>query len=314
MKVVNYDYIQEISTADALKNAVSDVTTWYNWEIPWVNTFKINAETSIYNEQWWWTGIAWWSTDINWTALDNDTVRWSSWSIYLPDWTTYTISSSGNTWNMSTTTYIYYDMENEAIATTTSASVSVGKDKLLLCVANPVSTNGKSAEFQAFWTNDQSTFIYASNIAANTITANEIATNTITANQIASWAITTDKIDAYSVTAGKIDVSQLSDIDPDLWSITAWNIKWVTITAWDTSDNWIKLYPYSSYQWRIEFYYNWSSIWYMQWEYNSTLWTWVISLYNNSYILLDWDVYMLYRDKLDLSQAKLRIPVGSDLY
>ena len=313
MKVVDYEYIQEISTADALKQAASDVSSWYNWEIPWVNTFKINAETSIYNEQWWgWEWIAWWSTNIWWSATDYNTVRWTSWSIYLPDWTEYTVTS-GNTWNMSTMTYIYYDEESGSVLTTTSASDSVWEKKILLCVAWPT-TSWKDAEFQAFWTNAQSTFIYADNIAANTITGNEIATNTITANQIASWAITTDKIDAYSVTAGKIDVSQLSDIDPDLWSITAWNIKWVTITAWDTSDNWIKLYPVSSYQWRIEFYYNWSSIWYMQWEYNSTLWTWVISLYNNSYILLDWDVYMLYRDKLDLSQAKLRIPVGSDLY
>jgi hypothetical protein len=31
MKVVDYDYIQEISTADALKAAASDVSSWYNW-------------------------------------------------------------------------------------------------------------------------------------------------------------------------------------------------------------------------------------------------------------------------------------------
>lgn len=313
MKVVDYDYIVEVSTADALKQAASDVSSWYNWEIPWVNTFKINAETSIYNEQGWGTGIAGWSTNISWSASDENTVAWTSWSIYLPDWTTYTISSGGNTWDMTTTTYIYYDIENEAIATTTSASVSVGKDKLLLCVANPVSTNGKSAEFQAFWTNDQSTFIYASNIAANTITANEIASNTITANQIASWAITTDKIDAYSVTAWKIDVSRLSDIDPDLWSITAGNITGTTITAGSTSSNWIKLYPYSSTQWRIAFYYSWSQIWYLQWQYSSWIGSWVVML-NWNYILLDWDVYMLGRDIMDLSNGKLRIPVGSDVF
>ena len=308
MTTIGYNDIENVLLS------LTDPNTWWAISnVPWVSSPKINAWTSIYNEQGWWgTGIAWWSTNIWWSSTDYNTVRWTSGSIYLPDWTEYTVTS-GNTWNMSTMTYIYYDEESSSVLTTTSASASVWEKKILLCVAWPT-TSWKDAEFQAFWTNAQSTFIYADNIAANTITANEIATNTITANQIASWAITTDKIDAYSVTAGKIDVSQLSDIDPDLWSITAWNIKWVTITAWDTSDNWIKLYPYSSYQWRIEFYYNWSSIWYMQWEYNSTLWTWVISLYNNSYILLDWDVYMLYRDKLDLSQAKLRIPVWSDLY
>ena len=307
MTTIGYNDIENVLLS------LTDPNTWsVATGVPWVSSPKINWATSVYNVEWG-TWIAWWSTNISWSAPDKNTVAWTSWSIYLPDWTAYTISSGGNTWDMTTTTYIYYDIENEAIATTTSASVSVGKDKLLLCVANPVSTNGKSAEFQAFWTNDQSTFIYASNIAANTITANEIATNTITANQIASWAITTDKIDAYSVTAGKIDVSQLSDIDPDLWSITAGNITGTTITAGSTSSNWIKLYPYSSTQWRIAFYYNWSQIWYLQWQYSSWVWAWVVML-NWNYILLDWDTYMLGRDILDLSNGKLRIPVWTNLY
>jgi hypothetical protein len=55
----------------------------------------------------------------------------------------------------------------------------------LLCVASPT-TSGKDAEFQAFGTNKQSTFITADNIAANTITGNEIAANTITASEIES--------------------------------------------------------------------------------------------------------------------------------
>ena len=108
MKVVDYDYIQEISTADALKAAASDVSSWYNWEIPWVNTFKINAETSIYNEQWgWeWLGIAWWSTDVKWTP-HNWSISWSSWSISLPDWTSISISSWSQ--SISSSTYLYVD-------------------------------------------------------------------------------------------------------------------------------------------------------------------------------------------------------------
>ena len=311
-KVIDYDYIVEVSTADALKQAASDITTWYNWEIPWVNTYKINAETSVYNEQWgWWTGIAGWSTNIWWSATDYNTVSWTSWSIYLPDWTEYTITS-WNTGNMSTMTYIYYDEDSGSVLTTTSASDSVWEKKILLCVAWPT-TSWKDAEFQAFWTNAQSTFIYADNIAANTITGNEIASNTLTANQIASWAITTDKIDAYSVTAWKIDVSRLSDIDPDLWSITAGNITGTTITAGSTSSNWIKLYPYSSTQWRIAFYYSWSQIWYLQWQYSSWVGSWVVLL-NWNYIVLDWDTYMLGRDIMDLSNGKLRIPVWTNLY
>jgi hypothetical protein len=93
MRVINYDYIQEISAEDALKNSASDVTSWYNWGIPWVNTFKINAETSVYNEQWGWSWIAGWSTNVSWSSSDYNTVAWSSWDINLPDWTTLTVTS-----------------------------------------------------------------------------------------------------------------------------------------------------------------------------------------------------------------------------
>jgi hypothetical protein len=55
----------------------------------------------------------------------------------------------------------------------------------LLCVASPT-TSGKDAEFQAFGTNKQSTFITADNIAAHTITGNEIYANSIDTAQLAS--------------------------------------------------------------------------------------------------------------------------------
>ena len=95
-------------------------------------------------------------------------VDWTSGSIYLPDWTELTVTS-GNTWNMSSMTYIYYDQSDNTVKTTTSASSSVWEKKILLCVAWPT-TSWKDAEFQAFWTNAQSTFIYADNIASNSIT------------------------------------------------------------------------------------------------------------------------------------------------
>lgn len=312
--IVDYQYIPEVSTLDALHNLASDTTNWYSQELPWVNTFLINWANQITNiPEWeWWSWIAWWSTNVSWSASDNDTVAWSSWNIYLPDWTALAVSS-WNTGNMSWTTYIYYDRENNAVATTTSASASVGENKILLCVASPVSWSWKKAEFQAFGTNDQSTFIYASNIAANTITGNEIAANSIKAAQIDSDAITTSKINAWAVTASKITVTQLSDIDSDLWSITAGTITWTTIIAWSTSSSWIKLYPYSSSQWRLDFYYNGNVIWYMYWDYSSAAW-WSLVRLNWNAILLDWDVYILYRDTFDMSQGMLRIPVWNNLY
>lgn len=306
MTTIGYNDIENVSLS------LTDPNTWsVATDVPWVSSPKINWATSVYNVEWG-TWIAWWSTNISWSASDKNTVAWTSWSIYLPDWTTYTISSGGNTWDMTTTTYIYYDMENETIATTTSASVSVGKDKLLLCVANPVSTNGKSAEFQAFWTNDQSTFIYASNIAANTITANEIATNTITANQIASWTITSDtlavwaveasNIEDWAVNADKINVNRLSAISANLWDVTAWTIKGTTITAWDTDWSAIVLNPSGN---RIDIYYWWYVVWQIYW--------WSNDWYD--WIVLNADsVIMTGRDRMDLNNAKLRIPVGSDLY
>lgn len=281
---------------------IADPNTWAAVsEVPGVSSPKINAGVSVYNVEEWWTGIAWWSTNVSWSASDNDTVAWSSWSIYLPDWTALAVSS-WNTGNMSWTTYIYYDRETNTVASSTSASASVGENKILLCVASPVSWSGKKAEFQAFWTNDQSTFIYASNIAANTITGNEIAANTITAAEIDAGAITTSKIDAWAVTASKITVWQLSDIDSDLWSITAGSITWTTITAWSTSGTWIRLNPSSQ---SIQIYYWWTKVWEISW--------WSVDGY--SAVRFDADhVGMIGRDTFDLKNAKLRIPVWTNLY
>ena len=271
---------------------ISDPNTWAAVsEVPWVSSPKINWATSIYNvEAEWWSGIAWWSTNVNWYASDYDTVaRWSG-SVYLPDWTSLTISS-GNTGNMSWVTYIYYDRDLWSVQITTSAQASVWENKILLCVASPT-TSGKDAEFQAFGTNKQSTFITADNIAANTITGNEIYANSIDTAQLASWA----------VTAGKIDVSQLSAISANLWSITAWDITGTTITAGSTSSTAIKLNPNNN---RIEFYYWWSLVWYMAW--------WSVD--GNWWILINADFAgMTGRDTFDLYNGKLRIPVWTNLY
>jgi len=319
MKVVDYDYIQEISTADALKAAASDVSSWYNWEIPWVNTFKINAETSIYNEQWgWeWLGIAWWSTDVRWTAWVW-TISWSSWNIDLPDWTQIQVSSWSA--NVSAPTYIYVDTSDWTVWYTTHSYEAVWENKIMICSAFP--NSWKNVTFQSFWNADQNSLttgssianwtitanniasntITANNIASWTITANEIAGNTITASEIASWAITSSKIDSDAVTADKIDVSYLSAIAANLWTITAWDISWTTITAWSTSSAWIKLYPSWSTGY-LDFYYNWSRVARLQWL--SVSWVGNTMWISWSNIALDWDTYCL---------GTLKIPVWTDLY
>ena len=277
MKSIWYDSIE-----DVLLN-ISDPNTWGAISsVPGVSSPKINAWVSVYNveAEWWGSWIAWWSTNVSWTASDYNTVsRWSG-NVYLPDWTSLPVSS-GNTGNMSAVTYIYYDKELWGVQTTTSASNSVGENKILLCVAKPTSS-WKDAEFQAFGTNAQSTFITADNIAANTITGNEIQAN--------------------SITAYELDVSQLSAISANLWTVTAGDISWTTIVAGSTSSWWIKLYPYSSSAGRIEFYYWGSLVWYMQWL---SAWVWWAITVNGSYFYLDTTI---------LCAGKLRLPVWTDLY
>jgi hypothetical protein len=275
MRVINYDYIQEISAEDALKNSASDVTSWYNWGIPWVNTFKINAETSVYNEQWGWSWIACWSTNVSWSSSDYNTVAWSSWDINLPDWTTLTVTS-WNTGNMSTTTYIYYDRSDNTVKTTTTSADSVWENKILLCVAAPT-VSWKDAEFQAFGCGDQSTFIHADQIAANTITANEIASNTITASEM--------------------NVYQLSAITSNLWDVTVWS----------NNDSKIRIYP-NWQQGRIDFSYDWSLVGYIVWQSVSWPGDTVYLVWGNNgnwNVAVAWKLWCL---------GKVRIPVWTNLY
>jgi hypothetical protein len=274
MKTIGFEDI-----VDVILN-VSDPNTWgVISQVPWVSSPKINAGVSVYNVEadgW----IAWWSTNVSWNASDYNTVTWWSGNIYLPDWTSLAVTS-GSTGNMSSMTYIYYDMSTNTVSTTTNASASVWENKILLCVAKPTSS-WKDAEFQAFWTNAQSTFITADNIAANTITGNEIQAN--------------------SITSGKIDVSQLSAISANLGTITAWDITWTTITAWSTSSTAVRMNPNNN---RIEFYYWWSMVWYIAWA----------SVDGNWGILINADYAgMIWRDVFDLYGGKLRLPVWTDLY
>lgn len=274
MKTIGFEDI-----VDVILN-VSDPNTWgMISQVPWVSSPKINAGVSVYNvEADWW--IAGWSTDVVWSSSDYDTVAWSWWDIYLPDGSSLTISS-WNTGNMSWMTYIYYDKTSNSVATTTSAQSSVWENKILLCVAKPTSS-WKDAEFQAFGTNAQSTFITADNIAANSITGNEIQAN--------------------SITAWEIDVSQLSAISANLGTITAWDITWTTITAWNTSSTAVRMNPNNN---RIEFYYWWSMVWYIAWA--SVDGNWGI-LINADYAGMTWG------DVFDLYGGKLRLPVWTDLY
>ena len=313
MTTIGYNDIENVLLS------LTDPNTWGAMtEVPWVSSPKINATTSIYNEQGW-DWIAWWSTDIKWTPAVWS-ISWSSWSISLPDWSSISVSSWSQ--SISSSTYLYVDTTTWTVYSTTHSYEAVWEDKIMICAAFP--NSWKNVSFKAFWCADQSSLttgssiaswtivanniaswtITANEIASGTITANEIAGNTITASEIASWAVTASKIASWAVTASKINVSTLSAITGNMWNLYVWDID-----SW----NWIKIYPVSSSQGRVQFYYNGSSVGYIDWQYSSWVGSWVVML-NGNYIVLDWETYMLNRDIMDLSQGKLRIPVWSDLY
>lgn len=292
MKNIWYENIE-----DVLLN-IEDPNTWGTISnVPGVSSPKINWWTSVYNfPEWeWGQWIAGWSTDVSWSATAS-TLSWTSWDLYLPDWTSYPISS----WSVavSANTYLYLDQTDWTIKSTTSALWAVWENKIMVCVAFP--NSWKKISFQAFGCADQSSMVYGSNIWANTITASNIASNTITASQIASNTITWNEIAANSISAGELDVSRLSAISANLWTITAWDITGTTITAGDTDWTAIVLNPNNN---RIQIYYNGSVVWYIIGTYASWLWS-AVGIYGD-YVYVP-DTFMV--------GWKLRIPVWTDLY
>jgi len=283
MSVIWYNSIEDVMIS------LTDPNTWgATSTVPWISSPKIDGTTSIYNMPEW-SGIAWWSTDVTWSSTDYNTVAWSSWNIYLPSGDVLAITA-WNTWNMSGVTYIYYDESTWTVVSTSTAQNAVWDWKIMLCAASP-SESWKDAQYQAFWTDAQSTFITADNIAANTITANEIASNTITANQISASDITWNNL---------------------IWNTISWKtIEWCTIRAyygsWSSLDE-IKMWT----DWtlpKIQFKDNNTVVWVINW------WS-VTSGWNTVNALVIWwssSRYIGLQGKV-ICMNYLKIPVGNDLY
>jgi len=165
-----------------------------------------------------WMWIAWWTNTISLSATSNDSIEWTSWEINLQDWTTYNINSWSISW-MTAVTYIYIDSDisTSELQYTTTAQDAVWKNKLLIAVAKNNSEDNKLATFQTFWTDSQSTFITADNIAANTITGNEIVGNSIKASEI---------------DAATLNLWDFSGNLDDIWDWTDYRrIKWTALTS-----------------------------------------------------------------------------------
>ncbi len=250
--MVDLNIIEYNNIEDASMNTTAATTDWNVagvWNVPWVTSPSVNATSSVFNlpaAPIPTPDLIWWSTNLVFTADDYNTVSRSVWTISLADWTTYTISSTGTTWNMTAVTYIYYNWTT-SLQTTTTPQTAVWAGKIMVCVAKN-STSPSLAQFQAFWTLWNWVFITADNIAANTITANQIASNTITSTQISSSYIYAWTINADNITS---------------WTITGRTLQ--TATSWqrvviDQATN------------RIQFYESgWADCWYLQGQ-NTTYW------------------------------------------
>jgi hypothetical protein len=164
-----------------------------------------NTETVVNTDM---LEIQGWTFSGTFSSTDANTVSWTSGTLTFSGSQSFSINS-GNTGNMGATTYIYFSKSTSEIAlqTTTSATNSVGSNKVLICVAMPGTTE---ARFIAYGDGDlkitgvqiEDDSITAANIAANTITSTEIASNTITANEIASNTITASEINTGSISIG----------------------------------------------------------------------------------------------------------------
>lgn len=253
MEVVDYDYIEALSILDVQPESASN---WTANNVPWINSPKINATSSVYNipqqdiEQ----DVAWWSTSIQWSSTWYRNATYSWWTLYLPDWTSYNISWATVTLSSSNPYYFYYDTINQQVAYTTVTQDSVWAWKILLAVAKRNTNTDWRAIIQPFGTWATDTFITADNIAANTITWNELAAN----------------------------------------SIDGMTITWATIrtaSSWQRfmmTSSYVRYYDYNWYK-RVEFTWDWLNF------YNSS-WSQACSLYGTWYwIYVDW-VLWVYED------------------
>jgi hypothetical protein len=164
-----------------------------------------------------WTGVApvletpsilGWVHDLTFSVTDNDTVAWGSGTISLSDGvTTYSIVA-GNTGNMtaSTTYYVYLDTDTSTtvLQSTTTASSTVGDNKILVAVCRP-STSPVEARFLVYGgSGTVGLLVTADEIAAGTITANEIAAGTITTTELATGTLAAGNIEAGTIIASVV--------------------------------------------------------------------------------------------------------------
>lgn len=76
-----------------------------------------------------------WAHNLQWTATDYNTASWSSGTLQLAGGGTFSISS-GNTGNISATTYVYFN-QTSTLQTSTALSDALGDGTILLAIVEP---------------------------------------------------------------------------------------------------------------------------------------------------------------------------------
>ena len=165
--------------------------------------------------------------DIDFSSVDSNTVQWSGGNIVTGNGQTFAVSS-GNTGNMSSKTYIYFDKGSPTVLQhTTSSGGAVDANRVLIAVAENSTNN---ALFQVFG-GKGGLKVGNTNLEDELIDNSKLVDEAVTGPKIAASAVTAVKINAGAVTAGKIAAGAITADNIAAESITAEKIASNTITA-----------------------------------------------------------------------------------
>lgn len=148
---------------------------------------------------------------VEFSAIDDETIQWSSGTIYTSDGTAYSISADASE-VLTGDHIIYFDksVSETVLQISTNFADGIGNGKIPLAYATksavatkgasifPIGFGGRMQIDGGVHITDRS--IIADNIAANAITANEIAASVITAGKIVTSLLTADNIQAGTLT------------------------------------------------------------------------------------------------------------------
>ena len=156
----------------------------------------------------------------------------------------YAISSGSATIATNTPTYFYFDKANPSnFLYTTTPSAAVGKDKVLVAVAQGNSDSSKNSVITVFGGGGGSTYVGTGNIANGSVNGSIIAARTILAQNIASGAITANEIAANTITTNQLNATAI-----DGMTITGALIRTASggaRTQLNSSSNSLEVYDYN---------------------------------------------------------------------